>query len=129
MPYNVLGGMTTLSTASNVVSSNPCVLLTRDNDVIFCADLAVSQGTANQVLATLPEGFRPKENVSNVSWLSTSLLTEMTLAPNGELTLSTDVVGEYTVKTNGMKFNISDAYYNSEIGNNFPQGTTNLQGY
>lgn len=129
MPYNVLGGMTTLSTAENVTSTNPCVLLTRDNDVIFCADLAVTQGIANQVLATLPEGFRPKASVSNVCWLNTSILTEITLSHNGELKLSTDVVGEYTVKTNGMKFNISDAYYNSEIGNNFPQGTTDLQGY
>lgn len=129
MPYNVLGGMTTLTLADNATCENQCVLLTRDNDVILCADIAVTDGTAKQVVATLPEGFRPKSAVSNVLYLSRGVLSKITLAPSGEISLSTDIVGDYTVECNGMRFNISDAYYNSEIGNNYPQGTTDLQGY
>jgi hypothetical protein len=80
---------------------------------------------ANTAIATLPTSMRPLDEICLPVYLDTSL-KQLIITPEGEIKLSEDVVAGL-LYTNGLSFNACDRYYNSDIGNNFSQGTSPLR--
>lgn len=132
MAYNKIAGMAQVTLGDSVTGDNPWVLLTMDNEVVFLGDFALT-GTFKHdaTLLTLPEGYRPKSAmyipcVFKVNTTSLSLYTS-TLEINSDGTIKPSVAiksaGD-TLMLRNKTFNISDAFYNSEIGNLTESGTS-----
>ena len=126
MPYNKLGDLQVLTLKDGVTCDNACCILTLDNDVILMADMDLSSYTAGNVAATVPETMRPIHPIMKpiiVSDQYSMSIVYATINNKGEITFSGNVTNG-KAHTNGFTFNVSDRYYNSTIGNNFPQGTS-----
>lgn len=132
MAYNKIAGMSQVTLGENVTGDNLWVLLTMDNEVVFLGDFCIT-GTFKQAatLLTLPEGYRPKSTmyipcIFKVNTTSLSLYTS-TLVINSDGTIKPAVTiksaGD-TLQLRNKTFNISDAFYNSEIGNLTESGTS-----
>ena len=122
LPHNLILNQLTLS--SNITMSNPCVLKTLENIVMILGNMTANNLTANQVLATLPQGFRPANEVQ-IAYFHNTTTRRLIISANGEITCSQGAIsGSSTLHTNGLMFNVNDYYYNSSRGNNIPYGST-----
>ena len=125
MPYSKLGDLQTLTLADNVQCDNSCCILTLDCTVQLMGNMHLDGYGANTPLATLPTSMRPIDEIRIPVYLDTAV-RQLTITPEGELELGEDVVAG-TLYANGLSFNVCDRYYNTDIGNNFPQGTSPLR--
>lgn len=125
MPYNKLGDLQTLTLSDDVQCDNPCCILTLDCTVQLMGNMHLNGYEANTAIATLPTSMRPLDEICLPIYLDTSL-KQLIIGPEGEIKLNEDVVAGL-LYTNGASFNVCDRYYNSDIGNNFPQGTSPLR--
>ena len=125
MPYNKLGNLQTLTLSNNVECDNPCCILTLDCIVQLMGNMHLNGYEANTPLATLPTSMRPIDEICIPVYLDTAV-KQLIITPEGTLKLSEDVVAGM-LYTNGLSFNVCGRYYNSDIGNNFPQGTSPLR--
>lgn len=125
MPYNKLGDLQTLTLADNVQCDNPCCILTLDCTVHLMGNMHLNGYEANTPLATLPTSMWPIDEICIPVYLDTAI-KQLIITPEGELKLGEDVVAGM-LYTNGLSFNVCDRYYNTDIGNNFPQGTSPLR--
>ena len=125
MPYNKLGDLQTLTLADNVQCDNPCCILTLDCTVHLMGNMHLNGYEANAAIATLPTSMRPLDEICLPAYLDTSL-KQLIVTPEGEIRLGENVVAGM-LYTNGLSFNVCDRYYNADIGNNFPQGTSPLR--
>lgn len=129
MPYAIVNAIDQYTAAGNVSleNDNPCVILTKDCLVQFMDNMVVSGYTAGNVLATLPENYKP---VSPVTFLVPVLYEgdrtyeHMTLTTDGTLTLPHTYATEFTIFLNGVNVNVCGTYYTNEIGNNANVGTS-----
>lgn len=125
MPYNKLGDLQTLTLSDDVQCDNPCCILTLDCTVQLMGNMHLNGYEANTAIATLPTSMRPIDEICIPAYLDTSLM-QLIVTPEGEIKLGEDVVAGL-LYTRGMSFNVCDRYYNADIGNNFPQGTSPLR--
>lgn len=125
MPYNKLGDLQTLTLSDGVQCDNPCCILTLDCTVQLMGNMRLNGYGANTAIATLPTSMRPIGEICLPAYLDTSL-KRLIVTPEGEIKLGEDVVAGL-LYTGGMSFNVCDRYYNADIGNNFPQGTSPLR--
>lgn len=125
MPYAILGDLQTLTLSNNVQCDNPCCILTMDNIVELMGNMVLDGYVGYTALATLPESMRPIYEIAVPVYLDNTLI-RLTVNPNGELSIPASGSGD-TLYLNGVMFNVCDRYYNSEIGNNFSQGTSPLR--
>ena len=125
MPYNKLGDLQTLTLSDDVQCDNPCCILTLDCTVQVMGNMRLNGYEANSAIATLPTSMRPLDEICLPVYLDTSL-KQLIVTPEGEIKLGEDVVAGL-LYTNGMTFNVCDRYYNADIGNNFPQGTSPMR--
>lgn len=125
MPYNKLGDLQTLTLANNVQCDNPCCILTLDCTVQLMGNMHLNGYEANTPLATLPTSMRPIDEICIPVYLDTTI-KQLIITTEGELKLGEDVASGM-LYTNGLSFNVCDRYYNTDIGNNFPQGTSPLR--
>lgn len=125
MPYNKLGDLQTLTLSNDVQCDNPCCILTLDCTVQLMGNMHLNGYEANTAIATLPTSMRPLDEICLPAYLDTAI-KQLIITPEGEIRLGEDVVAGL-LYTNGVSFNVCDRYYNSDIGNNFPQGTSPLR--
>lgn len=125
MPYNRLGDLQALTLSDGVRCDNPCCILTLDCTVQLMGNMHLSGYGADTAIATLPASMRPLGEIRLPAYLDTSL-KRLTVTPEGEIRLGEDVAAG-TLYTDGMSFNVCGRYYNPDIGNNFPQGTSPLR--
>ena len=125
MPYNKLGDLQTLTLSDNVQCDNRCCILTLDCTVQLMGNMHLNGYEANTAIATLPASMRPIDEICLPAYLDTSL-KQLIVTPEGEIKLGEDVVAGL-LYTDGMSFNVCGRYYNADIGNNFPQGTSPLR--
>ena len=146
MPYAVLGDLQTLTLGEGVTCDNPCCILTLNNIVMIMGNMVLENYAQGSPILTLPESMTPTSkcvlpcyvdmpNATMTAVTKASLgitigyypyeLIPVTLETSGVLTAPIDATSA-TLFTNGMTFNANDRYYNSDIGNNFPQGTSPL---
>lgn len=125
MPYNKLGDLQTLTLSNYVQCDNPCCILTLDCTVQLMGNMHLNEYEANTPLATLPTSMRPIDEICVPVYLDTAL-KQLIITPEGEIRLGEDVIAGL-LYTNGLSFNVCDRYYNADIGNNFPQGTSPLR--
>lgn len=125
MPYNKLGDLQTLTLSGDVQCDNPCCILTLDCTVQLMGNMHLNGYEADTAIATLPTSMRPLDEICLPVYLDT-VLKRLIIGPEGEIRLDGDVVAGL-LYTNGVSFNVCDRYYNSHIGNNFPQGTSPLR--
>ena len=125
MPYNKLGDLQTLTLSNDVQCDNPCCSLTLDCIVQLMGNMHLNGYEANTALATLPTSMRPIDEICIPVYLNTAI-KQLIITPEGELKLSEDVVAGM-LYPNGLMFNVCDRYYNTNIGNNFSQGTSPLR--
>lgn len=125
MPYNKLGDLQTLTLSNDVQCDNPCCILTLDCTVQLMGNMHLNGYEANTAIATLPVSMRPLDEICLPAYLDT-VIKQLIVTPEGELKLCEDVVAGM-LYTNGVSFNVCGRYYNSDIGNNFPQGTSPLR--
>lgn len=122
LPHNLMLDQLTLG--SNITMSNPCVLKTRENIVMILGNMTANNLTANQVLATLPEGFRPANEIQ-IPYFHNTTTRRLIISPNGQIKCSQSATSNTsTLRTNGLMFHVNDYYYNSSRGNNVPYGNT-----
>lgn len=126
MAYTVLGDLQTLTLSNDVQCGNPCCILTLNDVVLLMGNMHLAGYEANTAIATLPTSMRPVDEIAVPVWLDAELV-QLIVTPEGELKLGHDVTAAM-LYTNGVCFNVCDQYYNEEIGNNFPQGTSPLRG-
>lgn len=126
MPYNKLGDLQTLTLADNVQCDNSCCILTLDCTVQLMCNMRLDGYGANTPMATLPTSMRPVDRICIPVYLDTAV-KQLIITPEGELKLGEDVAAGM-LYTNGLSFNVCGRYYNADIGNNFPQGTSPLRG-
>lgn len=125
MPYNKLGDLQTLTLPDCVRCDNPCCILTLDCTVQLMGNMRLSGYVANAPLATLPTSMRPADRICIPVYLDTDV-RQLAITPEGDLELGEDVVSGM-LYTNGLSFNVCGRYYNADIGNNFPQGSSPLR--
>lgn len=125
MPYNKLGDLQTLTLSDGVQCDNPCCILTLDCTVQLMGNMRLNGYGANTPLATLPASMRPIGEIRIPVYLDTAV-KRLTVTPGGELKLGEDVAAGM-LYTDGLSFNVCGRYYNTDIGNNFPQGTSPLR--
>lgn len=125
MPYNKLGDLQTLTLSDDVQCDNPCCILTLDCTVQLMGNMHLNGYGADTAIATLPASMRPLDEICLPAYLDTAI-KRLIITPEGEIRLGEDVVAGL-LYTNGVSFNVCDRYYNADIGNNFPQGTSPLR--
>lgn len=125
MPYSKLGDLQTLTLSNDVQCDNPCCILTLDCIVQLMGNMHLNRYEANTAIATLPTSMRPLDEICLPVYLDTEV-KQLIVTTDGEIKIAEDVVAGL-LYTNGLSFNVCDRYYNSEIGNNFPQGTSPLR--
>ena len=125
MPYNKLGDLQTLTLSNDVQCDNPCCILTLDCTVQLMGNMHLNGYEANTAIATLPTSMRPLDEICLPAYLDTAI-KQLIVTPEGEIKLGEDVVTGM-LYTNGVSFNVCGRYYNADIGNNFPQGTSPLR--
>ena len=125
MPYTILGDIQTLTLSPSAQCDNPCCILTLNNEVQLMGNVILTDYTADTMFATLPESMRPTDDVMVPVFLGETLVPLM-VTPDGELSISQAVTSD-TLYLNGVSFNCCDRYYNTDIGNNFSQGTSPLR--
>lgn len=125
MPYNKLGDLQTLTLADGVRCDNPCCILTLDCTVQLMGNMRLDGYGAGTAIATLPASMRPADEICLPVYLDASV-RRLTVTPAGEIKLDEDVAAGL-LYTDGASFNVCGRYYNSDIGNNFPQGTSPLR--
>lgn len=124
MPYNKIGDLQTLTLSNDVQCDNPCCILTLDCTVHLMGNMHLNGYEANTAIATMPTSMRPLDEICVPAYLDTAI-KQLIISPEGEIKLGEDVVAGM-LYTNGVSFNVCDRYYNADIGNNFPQGTSPL---
>ena len=125
MPYNKLGDLQTLTLSDDVRCDNPCCILTLDCTVHLMGNMRLSGYVADTAIATLPASMRPLDEIRLPVYLD-SAVKRLIVTPGGEIRLGEDVPAGL-LYTDGVSFNVCGRYYNSDIGNNFPQGTSPLR--
>lgn len=128
MPYGRIGKMFTLEPYSDAIEiDNPCLIMTLDNVLLFQCEVTVTDSAAT--LFTLPEEARPLNNIAvpvcvNEQSVSGVLsVNPLVIMTTGEVIASTETGSDYTVFLNGVCVNLANTYFNSEIGNDYLQGT------
>lgn len=123
MPYTKLGDLQLLTLSSNATTDNKCTVMSLNNSVSFMGNIELTGYAANTVFATLAESMRPTSEVVIPVYIEDEL-AKMTISSNGEMSLAIDADG--ILYLNGIVFSANSRYYNAEIGNNFPQGSSPL---
>lgn len=126
MPYTRLGDLDSLVLNNKATCDNPCCILTMNNEVILMGNIYLNDYTAGEVVATLPESMRPNEDIFFSAYLDMDLI-RVNVNSKGEIIIYQDATGGLYL--NGIEFNVNDKYYNSDLGNNYKQGTTGYDGY
>lgn len=125
MPYNNLGDLQSLTLSDGVQCDNPCCILTLDCVVQLMGNMHLNGYTANTDIAILPISMRPLDDICLPVCVDTSL-KQLIITTEGELKLNEDIAAGM-LYTNGLSFNICGRYYNTDIGNNFSQGSSPLR--
>lgn len=123
MPYTKLGDLQLLTLSDNASTENNCTVMSLNNSVSFMGNIELNGYTAYSTFATLAESMRPKEEVAIPVYVEDEL-TRLTIATDGKMSLAIDADGILYI--NGIIFSANSRYYNAEIGNNFPQGSSPL---
>ena len=123
MPYTKLGDLQLLTLSSNATTYNKCTVMSLNNSVSFMGNIELTGYAAYTAFATLAESMRPTSDVAIPVYIEDEL-TKMTISSNGEMSLAIDADG--ILYLNGIVFSANSRYYNAEIGNNFPQGSSPL---
>lgn len=130
MPYNNLADLQTLTLGSGVECDNACCILTLDCTVQLMGNMAVTGYASGSTLFTLPETMAPVYDVAVpvmvIDGENPGALAMLVIQSDGNAHLVGDIE-DGMVYTNGLNVNVCDRYYNSEIGNNFSQGTSPLR--
>lgn len=134
MPYSKLGDLQTLTLSNEVYSDNPCCILTLDCCVMLMGNFQVKSYTAGNTLATLPASMRPLETIKKIAVVENltadppmaQAIVVITVDTSGSIKADSDI-STGLLYLNGITFNVCGRYYNSTIGNNFPQGTSPLR--
>lgn len=125
MAYNILGAMGTLEMGEAAITDNACCIATLDNIVMLMGSVYLIGYTAGNTICTLPEEMRPRFGTRVPVCLNMDIVP-LVVTASGELFIESD--SEMGVLfLNGVVFNVCDSFYNDEIGNNFPQGTSPLR--
>lgn len=127
MAYTVLGNIGTITTSHS--TSNPCCIQSKDNIVMFCDDLDVSNYTANDVLLELPDAsMYPSTEIIIpvcVTENNNTRIAPLTVNIAGELSLPFSYTSA-TVHLNGICWHVNSQYYTPSIGNIYNNGTSPL---
>lgn len=129
MPYAIVNAIDQYTTAGNVSleNDNPCVILTKDCLVQFMDNWVVSGYTRGNVLATLPENYKPASSITflvPVAYEGDRTYEHCILTPEGTITIPHTYAGEFTLYLDGVNLNVCGTYYTNEIGNNANVGTS-----
>lgn len=123
MPYTKLGDLQLLTLSSTATTDNRCTVMSLNNSVSFMGNIELTGYAANTAFATLAESMRPTDIVAIPVYVEDEL-TKLTINTDGTMTLAIDADG--ILYLNGIIFSANSRYYNAEIGNNFPQGSSPL---
>lgn len=123
MPYTKLGDLQLLTLSSTAETDNKCTVMSLNNSVSFMGNITLTGYAANTAFATLAESMRPTSDVVIPVYIEDEL-TKMTISADGTMKLAIDADG--ILYLNGIVFSANSRYYNAEIGNNFPQGSSPL---
>lgn len=147
MPYTVIGaiGELVLSDSATASNGNKCVLMSLNNEVMFCDNIQVSNYSSGEEFAVLPdESMCPETSATFPVKVTTkeSALTayehdngligshlpfaQLTVSDTGALSINRDL-DEGTVYLCGLSFTANSKYYTPEIGNIYNNGTSPLQ--
>lgn len=127
MPYSKLGDIQTLTLSNDVESDNDCCILTLNNEVLIMGNLVLSNFNGSSILATMPTAYRPIDTIRLPVIFDNDIMV-LIIDSEGEIRLNTTSTVSGVLYLNGLTFNVCDRYYNNEIGNNFSQGTSPLNG-
>ena len=136
MPYTLIGMIGTITLANNVScsNSNPCNLMTLNNQVIICDDIEYSgKYIAYSTLFTLSDSSMfPANGIILPISVSTDYGIEQAncyIDSNGQVSVDNSYYNPLFL-FNGFTFHVNDKYYNPTIGNIYNNGTSPLsQGY
>ena len=123
MPYTKLGDLQLLTLADTATTDNDCTVMSLNNSVSFMGNIELVEYTAYSTFATLAESMRPTKEIAIPVYIEDKL-TKLTISPNGEMAIAINADG--ILYLNGIVFSANSRYYNAEIGNNFPQGSSPL---
>lgn len=128
MAYNILADLQELNLESTATCDNKCIILTTNNTVQIMGNIVLNGYEALGTVASLPESMTPiEEQIVTVYLLLTDTVMPVPMVIGTDGTLKIGIgVPSGTLYTSGIEFNVCNRYYNSEIGNNFPQGTSPL---
>lgn len=147
MPYTVIGaiGELVLSDSATASNGNKCVLMSLNNEVMFCDNIKVTNYSSGEEFAVLPdESMCPETSVAFPVKVTTkeSALTayehdngliaahlpfaQLTVSDTGTLSINRNL-DEGTVYLCGLSFTANSKYYTPEIGNIYNNGTSPLQ--
>lgn len=116
--------------AENVTIDNECVILTLDNIVVLMGSAVVSGELVNNVFAVMPERIRPTHEIFLPICVNSDNMNSiriMKIDADGNMSVDGESLASGSIYLNGLTFNVNDTWYNAEIGNNWPQGTSPLR--
>ena len=123
MTYAKIGGVGTFTLASGVSCGDPHVVMSMDNQVMFCANVLVTNKSAGSTLFTMPEKFRPKY-AKRIPVIVGTNVTMLEIQTNGNASISQSVSGSANVFLTAICISYNNEYYNAEIGNVFNNNTS-----
>ena len=147
MPYTVIGaiGELVLSDSATASNGNECVLMSLNNEVMFCDNIQVSNYSSGEEFAVLPdEAMFPETSVAfpvKVTAKESAFtayehdngligahlpFAQLTITDAGALSIDRDL-GNGTVYLCGLSFTANSKYYTPKIGNIYNNGTSPLQ--
>lgn len=132
MPYTVIGALGDMEVGGGSSCQNPCAAMTLNNCVLLCGDWDLPSCKADQPFAVLPrEEMFPRRDMEfpmvcevDFNGRRCFVNTYMTVTALGEMSVPLD--GHVRVLSNGAVLNMSDRWYNQEIGNSSGEGTSPL---
>lgn len=121
MAYGRIAGINKM-TLNYGSCSNKTIILTMDNEILFCGDITGLTVAADVVIATIPTTFAPANDVCFVVYASipgnaTVYYRIIKITPTGEISTN-QPLGNATLHLNGICVHINDKFYNDTIGNN-----------
>lgn len=126
MAYNVIAAIANVSvTSTHAHMDNNTVIMTMDNVVHLTGDIQIDNGYAlGEDIFTLPETMRPRNMVylpvtytTSTSAGASATNHTIRIRPDGRVFVPQAVTSTRYYHTNGLMFNVNDAYYSQSIGN------------
>lgn len=108
--FTTFKGRGILAPLAPATVDNPIVMLSCVNDVQFCGNFTLAGYKAGDVIATLPEGFRPTKTIA-IPVVANYNVDVLYIDEAGTLKLATGFTETAPVYTAGLSFNISANFY------------------